>query len=653
MNSTSNRRFSPFHGGSSMRAARQKGSVIVNAAIALSLIIIVLAGTELGYLFYMKREYQKAADLAALAGASQLNGPTGCQGARQAARTNANGAGVSDPIRNLPTNFSLADGNITCGRWDPGIASESHFDDKDPNLNAVRVLISNAPVGILSVFPGNRTIRVQAIAAKASDPLASFSVGSGVARLQEGALNSLLTMLLGTSVNLTLIDYKGLANAKINLLGLAKALNLNLGSYDELLAANVSLGQLITAAINALPQSNDSPTVKLVTSLLNGLLSLDGGLDLDRTTINLLKTAQQAGLISVDLDPKNPSSALNGEINALNLLLVSLQVANSNSAAAAQVTIPLDPLANVQVKATVIEPPSIAIGPPGYYSDGRAKTEAHTGQVRVLLNAKVLTPPSGGNLLNLDILGLASIKVSLPAGQLVNLPIYVEVASGDGELEDVSCKAADGKYDVKIGVMPGLAHVYLGNIPTAFTNRTAKWSALPKERFDLLNVKAEIKLLFGLIPVADAPIGLKAKLDLSIPGDDTTTRTSQTFRFDPKVPAADQDLVRAVGSEQHLGAAIGSAIGAGKLDVKLDTSGLTVLGIPADGLSSIIDGLVNNLVTIVGGVLGLLNAVLMPVLNLLDGAVLGPLLKTLGLQLGYADVQLLSASCDSGAKLVY
>lgn len=632
---------------------RQSGSVVINAAIALSLLVIVLVGTELGYLFYMKRQYQKAADLAALAGAPRLNGPADCQLAKNAARLNANGSGPSDPNRNLPSSFSLEDANITCGRWDPSITSnESHFDSTDPNYNAIRVLISNAPDDIFSIFSGDRTIRVQAIAARASEPVASFSVGSGVARLDEGALNKVLTMLLGTAVNLSLVDYEGLANAKINLLGLADALHLNLGSYDELVAANVSLGDLVTAAINALPQSNDSETVSLATSLLNGLLSLDGGLDLDRTTINLLKTAEQAGLITADLDTKDPRSALNGDINALNLLLVSLQVANSNSGAAAQLDVPLDPLANVQVKTTVIEPPSIAVGPPGYYANGKARTSAHTGQARVLLNAKVLTPASGGNLLNLDLL-LASVKVSLPAGQLINLPIYVEVASGDGELEEVSCKAADGKYDVKIGAMPGLAHVFLGNVPTAFTNRTAKWDDLPKERFNLLNVNAEVKLLFGLIPVVNAPIGLKAQLDLSIPGNGQVTRSSQTFRFDPKVSVADQNLVATVGSEQHLGAVIGSAINAGKLDIVLDTSGLTILGLPADALSSIVDGLVNSLITIVNGVLGFVNAALMPALSLLDDAVLGPLLRALGLQLGYTDVQLLSASCDSGAKLVY
>ncbi|MNT84957.1 hypothetical protein D3C72_2250580 [compost metagenome] len=61
----------------------------------------------------------------------------------------------------------------------------------------------------------------------------------------------------------------------------------------------------------------------------------------------------------------------------------------------------------------------------------------------------------------------------------------------------------------------------------------------------------------------------------------------------------------------------------------------------------------NGLIGIVNGVLGVLNVVLTPVLSLLDTALLAPLLKALGIQLGYADVQLLSASCDGNARLVY
>ncbi|WP_225782908.1 hypothetical protein [Xenophilus sp. Marseille-Q4582] len=131
------------------------------------------------------------------------------------------------------------------------------------------------------------------------------------------------------------------------------------------------------------------------------------------------------------------------------------------------------------------------------------------------------------------------------------------------------------------------------------------------------------------------------------------TREDVNFYYDPDEPRSTQDLTASVGSQRHLGASIAEAIGEGLLDVELDTSGLKLLGLELNLLSSIIDGLVNSLSTVLNNVLALLNPILTPVLTLLDGVVLGPLLETLGLQLGYADVQLMSASCDASAKLVY
>ncbi|WP_095948075.1 TadG family pilus assembly protein [Variovorax boronicumulans] len=633
---------------------RARGSILINTAIALSLIVITLVGTELGYLFYMKREFQKTADLAALAGAQKIM-PSGSTDVCVAAR----GAAVANAAQNMP---SLVLTQPECGHWassnttPPNTAAscfnsvDDHFLPNSSTKNAIRVRIEKAPPTLLPFFQANRTICVQAVAAL-NEPLGSLSVGSGVARLNEGLLNQVLSMLLGTSVSLSLADYTGLLNTKLNLLGIMDALRLNVGTYAQLADANVSLAQLLNAAIQALPQSNDSNTVDLAARVLNGLLTLSGGLRLEDISINLLKTAQQAGLLSVDLNTTDPRAALNGNVNALNLLLVALQVADSQSAIATQVEVPLQPLANVKLQAKVIETPSIAIGPPGYYPDGTAKTQAHTGQIRVLLDTKVLTPLGGKNdLVNINLL-LLSIRLSMPAGQLVNLPVYVEVASGDAALATVRCNAPDGKYDVQIDAAPGLAHIFLGKVPTAFTNRTSPWASLPKERFSLVSLEAEIKIL-GLSAVK-APVDLRAKLDLSIPGSGTVTRSSLNYRYDPTIPASQQNLTQTVGTEQNLGAAIASAINAGKLDVELDTSGLTLLGLDAGFLSDILDTLVNGLIGIVNGVLGVLNVVLTPVLSLLDTALLAPLLKALGIQLGYADVQLLSASCDGNARLVY
>ena len=623
---------------------RARGSIIINTAIALSLIVITLVGAELGYLFYLKRELQKTADLAALAGAQKLflsgeaNACDSPGGPETAAHANA--------AKNF-TGVVLTE--ATCGHWEPTkatpsntecfVGTDDHFIPRGSPENAFRVRINKTPDSLFSFFAANRKICVQAVAAL-NEPQASFSVGSGVARLNEGALNRLLSLLLGTTVNLSIADYTGLANAKVNLLGIADALNLNVGTYDQLATTNLTLAQLLTTTIQLLPRDNDSKTVELVANALDGILKLSGGLNLDEASVHLLRTAEHAGLLDLDLNTLDPRNALSGNISALNLLSVALQVANSQAAIGASASIPLEPLANVTVQAKVIEPPTIAVGAPGFYQPGSIpKTQAHTGQIRVALNIRALTGAGGSN----DLLNIGLLRVSMPAGQLLNLPIYVEVASGDAKLKEVSCNAADGKYDVIIDSAPGLAHVFLGHVPNGFNNKLISWADLPKEKFKLLSLQIDI---LGSILTDPITVELLARLDLSIPENGTIGRKDLKYRFDPSIPASEQALIQSVGLEQNLGAAIGSAISRNLLNVQLKTSGLGLAG-------NILDALANGLVTILRGVLSVLMTTLTPLLNLLDLAVLGPLLKTLGIQLGYADVQLFSASCQGSAKLVY
>lgn len=71
-------------------ACRQCGSIAAMAAVFLSIIVILLSSIDIGYLFYKKRDLQKVADLAALAGAQALSGNAlDCTAATLAAQANA------------------------------------------------------------------------------------------------------------------------------------------------------------------------------------------------------------------------------------------------------------------------------------------------------------------------------------------------------------------------------------------------------------------------------------------------------------------------------------------------------------------------------------------------------------------------------------
>lgn len=613
----------------------QNGSILIQFALLVLVLIAILGTIQIGYMYYAKRDLQRIADMAALESANAIKIATTCNDAKNSGKQSID---AQWPLGITTTGNTLD--KIECGQWTKaaGFVSVSPF-------NAARVTLSGESLQLVP-FTGNRTVGATATAAIASDSIASFSIGSGVARLNAGALNSLLTLLLGTSVNLSLADYTGLANTNVNLLGLMNALQVNAGNYAELLNTTVSLEQLLQASIQVAENIQDQATADIAINALGNLLALPATLNLNNTFINLLKDGSQKGLVDLGIYQNLPSSALNADVSALSVLTTALQIANANSAAALQTTLDLGVLAKTTVAVKIIEPPVIATGPAGKDGSGQYITRAHTGQVRTKIDLQALNAlTSSGNLLDLNLLFLLRLQASLPSSSAINLPIYVEVASADGELESISCHFyAANTHKTTILAKPGVAHIFLGKIPDAMTNTTTAWGGLSKDYFNLLDINVRVTLL-GLT-IVSAPVKLMAKLDLSI----DNPKSALDFSYSTEKPRSEQNLIKTVGSETKLGAALGNALSNNLLQFRLDTSGLTLLGIDLDYLSVIVDALVNSLSIIVGVVVSLLSTLLNPIFILLD-SLLGPLLKTLGLQIGYADVELLWTDCNP-AQLV-
>src|SRR5690606_18209927 len=124
----------------------QRGSIAVMAALVISAVVILLASIDIGFLFYQKRELQKIADMAAIAGAQQVaRSPElddQCASAFSAAENNAQIAhGFSGAI------------NTSCGKWDPAsVPATPHYaaytggitPADQPAPTAVRVDISRS-----------------------------------------------------------------------------------------------------------------------------------------------------------------------------------------------------------------------------------------------------------------------------------------------------------------------------------------------------------------------------------------------------------------------------------------------------------------------------------------------------------------------------
>src|SRR5690606_4664592 len=155
------------------------------------------------------------------------------------------------------------------------------------------------------------------------------------------------------------------------------------------------------------------------------------------------------------------------------LLMVGLQAANRNNLIGLGTAIDLGGLARVDVQAHIIEPPRIAVGPAGRNADGEWHTTAHTAQARVVLDVRLLNAVSSGDLLSLNIPLVASVRIAPRSGSLIRLPINLEVASGDGYLQALECRYADGiaapgvasaDYPVAVvGARAGIANIFLGD----------------------------------------------------------------------------------------------------------------------------------------------------------------------------------------------
>lgn len=411
---------------------RQRGGIAVMAAIFLSIFVILLSGLDIGYLFFQKRDLQKVADLASLAGVQALNSSgLSCNSASAAVNVNAQANNFSLLGPNASSN-TIA---VTCGRWDPQTApatstvltyeaplSKNFGTPKSGiSVNAIEVLVSSKITGFFGL--GTQLVVAQAVATQ-SNPVAAFSLGTGLLSLCSGSsalLAPLVNGLLGSNVCLSAVTYNGLVGTQISLLQVLKNLNLDVGNLNSVLTAQVSLAQLVNASVQALsPAQVASISVNDLAALTTGTL---GG--------SLLTIGKILSVTAAD-----GVSALNTQINVLDLLNVgTLQVANSQNFVNLGTNVNLGALGNVGIKLKLIQPPQMAIGgigPPAAY--------ATSAQVRLAINVQALT--------------------IIPGKPAVNLPLYIDIAAGKATLTSLQCKTPQS---ATFSVQPILAQVCLAN----------------------------------------------------------------------------------------------------------------------------------------------------------------------------------------------
>lgn len=452
----------------------QRGSVVINAVIALSLLVIVLAGTELGYLFFLKRELQKTVDLAALAGTQALK-PFACPVAQRAAQDNA--------AKNFPPGINpLTDAEVECGNWDPvSNAPPLHFNTatSGEKLNAVRISITRNPAILPFSFTGTteRSIAVTALAYQ-STPQVQLSIRSTLVAFDSAKsplLDAAFGKLLGGNVALTAAGWEGLITTQVNLLSFLDAIaplqvGIEAGQYEQVLNSKITAGKLLQALATVL-QKNGA----LAGLALTGFNDMVG-LTTQASNVQL-SVAEILGVAT-----GTPSSALDLNLQAFQLAQAFVQLANSQHAVAISAPSNLLGLADVVTTIKVIEPPQTsAIGNPELAvldPMGPNGIRVRTAQVRALISVDFktalnsvanlanavfdLTQPITDllqDLLHLDLGGALSKVLCAVVGcditadvtdlRLLPSPfridINVEVAAGQAHVDKFTCSATGSK----------------------------------------------------------------------------------------------------------------------------------------------------------------------------------------------------------------
>lgn len=412
----------------------RRGGVATIAAVSGSILLAFSAlAVDFGSIFLQTRQLQGMADLAALGAANDIGN------AQAAATATANGNNWNGAVQTtVATGVYVPDSSISAGQ---------RFTAGGANPNAVRVTLT-APAQLFfgQAILGKSTVTISRTATAASAQAASFSLGSGLAGLQGGIANALLSGLTGSTVSLSVSDYNALASANVDLLQYSQALQTKLNlqgvSYNQVLSSNVSTGQALSVLSTLLDTGGNDPAAQAITKVATAA-----------------GTATPANLQQlVDLGPyanqdhADPATGAGVSVNALQLTSAILQLSQGGHQVQLQLGATVPGLASTTAWLAIGQRPSNS---PWLTVNDDGTVTIYTAQTRLYIDAQV-APGAGA---------LSSAGVSL-----VNIPLYVQAASAEAKLSSLSCPASTTSPAVTLAVQPSVGQIQLGQINTAALN---------------------------------------------------------------------------------------------------------------------------------------------------------------------------------------
>ncbi len=455
-------------------ARERSGNIGISAALAMPLVITSMAlAIDYGYLTVQKREMQTAVDLAAIAAAANVSGAEkavlnhfASNGLKYGVMT-ASGLMTVDGKVLAPGDLNIAkvDGVATVvrGRYipDPSVDAGQRFVKDATPTDAVQVLLEKkGDIFLASIFTTAPDLSV--VGTAASSKIAAFSVGSRLASLNEGLLNSILGQMLGTTVSLKVMDYQALIAADIDIQPflkiIATRLSLTTASYEDVLKAELTMPQLLSS-------------MRLVQGLSGTVTAALRSIEL--ATANDKRTFTLAQILN--LDPKKSLQIDAGSnwamrVSALQIVSAAAAIANGKNQIALNAVAGLPGIASAKVKLAIGEPPvetpSHRLGTPG--------AAVRTAQTRLAVEV------------NVD--GLAAL-----AGIRIRLPIYVELAYAEAKLADIRCYGGTPENaSVTVDAVPGVAEIAIGDVdPAVLSNFSSDARVQRAKLVDALVVKID------------------------------------------------------------------------------------------------------------------------------------------------------------------
>lgn len=520
--------------GAFLRDRSGNMAVLFATAFSLSGVIGAIA-VDAAALYHERRMIQSAVDLAAI---SAARSPDRAEEIVAAVLTEA---GFADQA-------GLA---VTVGRFEAD-ASRAPGDRFVPNLtpaNAVKVQFERpGTLHFAASFTQSPMIGASGLATVT--PEVSFSLGSRLASLNGGIANALLSTLLGTSVSLSVMDYNGLAAARVDALSfldaLALEMGINAGSYDDILAADAYAGD-IAAALASLVTGAEK-------TALNTLALAGSG---SRVPLGKLFDLGRYGSLALD----SAGSVVNAQLSALEILSAAAALADGDKQIWLSLGGKLPGIAALSVELSIGEPPQGG----GWFAIGPVDTVIRTAQLRLRIDAQFL----GGLVLQ---------------SALISLPLWLDLAHAEARVAGATCPDRDHPNGTaEIAVLPGALELAVGKV----TNAQMRDFGAP---LPVTPVRILYALLLDISASAHVEVAQTTPVLLEFSSSDIGTARLKTAKTSTVVSSLGQSLLAGL-----------------KLEITVLGLGLAPLNVLANALKTAItpiaaplDSIVNTLLTTLG-----------------------------------------------------